>query len=226
MCNIYEPATEEYLRATWAEYEQSVKAYKPHLGPRDDGPFVTKDRVLVGQWGMIRPGASDRVQRAPGKDGTPCTPMSTNNARVERITTAPTYRTAWKNGDRCLIPAITFDEPYWGTGKNIWWRFARKDGEAWAIAGLWSEWKDFATSEVVPNYTMITMNADAHPLFRLMHHPEKEKRTVVPLERVDWEMWLNGSNDDAMSLIQLPSLHLFKHGAADPAKQVKLAIDR
>ena len=36
--------------------------------------------------------------------------------------------------------------------------------------------------------------------FRLMHRPEKEKRTVVPLERVDWDMWLNGCNDDAMSL--------------------------
>ena len=72
---------------------------------------------------------------------------------------------------------------------------------------------------------MITMNADAHPLFKLMHRPEKETRTVVPLERVDWDLWLNGSNDDAMSLIQLPSLHLFKHGAADPSKQVKLAIE-
>ena len=48
--------------------------------------------------------------------------------------------------------------------------------------------------------------------------------TVVPLERVDWDMWLNGSNDDAMSLIQLPSLHLIKHGAADPAKHLMLAI--
>ena len=95
-----------------------------------------------------------------------------------------------------------------------------------AIAGLWSEWKDYATGEVVPNYTMITMNADAHPLFRQMHRPDKEKRTVVPLERVDWDTWLNGSSDDALSLIQLPSLHLFKHGAADTAKHVTLAIDR
>ena len=201
-----------------------MKPCKPHLGPRDDGPFVTKDRLLVGQWGMIRPGAPDRVQRTPDKDGKIGAPMSTNNARVERIATAPTYRTAWKNGDRCLIPAITFDEPYWGTGKNIWWRFARKDGDPWAIAGLWSEWKDYVTGEVVPNYTMITMNADAHPLFKLMHRPEKEKRTVVPLERVDWDMWLNGSNDDAMSLIQLPSPHLFKRGAADPSKKVNLPV--
>ena len=224
MCNVYEPATEQYLRATWADFEQSVTPYKPRLGPRDDGPFVTKDRVLIGQWGMIRPGSPDRVQRAAAKDGRPGAPMNTNNARVERIATAPTYRAAWKNGDRCLIPAITFDEPYWGTGKNIWWRFARADGEPWAIAGLWSEWTDQTTGEVVPNFTMITMNADEHPLFRLMHRPEKEKRTVVPLDRVDWDMWLNGSIDDAMSLIQLPSLHLFKHGAADPSKQVELPV--
>ena len=47
---------------------------------------------------------------------------------------------------------------------------------------------------------------------------------MVPLERVDWDMWLNRSNDDAMSLIQMPSLHLFKHGAADPSKHVKLPV--
>lgn len=39
------------------------------------------------------------------------------------------------------------DEPYWGTGKNIWWRFWREDGEPWALAGLWSEWTDPETGE-------------------------------------------------------------------------------
>ena len=50
----------------------------------------------------------------------------------------------------------------WRRQKNIWWRFANGDSEPWAIAGLWSEWKDFAKGEVVPNHTKLTMNADAY----------------------------------------------------------------
>ena len=99
------------------------------------------------------------------------------------------------------------------------------------LAGLWSEWTDHASGEVVPNYTMLTQNCDAHPLLKLFHKPDpklpadkQDKRAVVPIERVDWDMWLNGSIDDAMSLIQLPSLHLFAHGAAEASKQIDLPI--
>jgi len=46
---------------------------------------------------------------------------------------------------------------------------------------------------------------------------------VIPIERNDWDTWLNGSIDEAMALVKLPELDLFSHGAADPAKQVPLA---
>jgi putative SOS response-associated peptidase YedK len=226
MCNVYEPASEAYLRATWKTHEYAVAPFKQRIGPRDNGPFVTSDKIIVGQWGMIRPGSPERVAKdARGR------PLMTNNARVERMTTAPTYRDAWKQGQRCLIPAVSFDEPYWGTGKNIWWRFARADGEPWALAGLWSVWTDRATGEIVPSFTMITQNCDAHPLLKLMHKPDttlspekQDKRAVVPLERIDWDAWLNGSTEGALSLIRLPLLERFKHGAADPSKHVTLGV--
>ncbi len=225
MCNIYEPATDAYLHATWSAYERAVTPYKARIGPRDDGPFVTSNKVVVGQWGMIRSGSAERTPKDPrGR------PLMTNNARTERVATAPTYRDAWKKGQRCLIPAMSYDEPYWGTGKNIWWRFARKDGAPWALAGLWSEWTDHATGEVVPNYTMLTMNCDAHPLLKLFHKPDptlpadaQDKRTVIVVEAKDWDRWLNGSIEHALGLIRLPALDVFAHGAADPTKQVDLA---
>ena len=232
MCNVYETPTQDDMEREFAEYERATGVYKPSIGPRDQGPFVVAGRVRVGQWGMIRPGSPERVARdAKGR------PLMTNNARTEQMATAPTYRVAWRQGDRCLIPARSYIEPYWGTGKNIFWRFKRSDGALWMLGGLWSEWTDHATGELVPNYTMLTMNCDAHPLLKLMHKPEKDqdgnvlppdqqdKRTVVPIERADWDLWLNGSHDDALSLIQLPPLHRFDHGAADPTKQVDLPIE-
>ena len=47
----------------------------------------------------------------------------------------------------------------------------------------------------------------------------------MPIECSDWELWLNGSTDDALSLIQLPPLAVFAHGAVDPAKQIDIPIE-
>ena len=90
---------------------------------------------------------------------------STNNARTEKILdgTSKAFRDPWQKGQRCLIPAWWFDEPNWESGKNEWWRFRRADGRAWGLAALWSTWTDKATGEIVESFTMLTMNADAHP---------------------------------------------------------------
>jgi putative SOS response-associated peptidase YedK len=232
MCNTYEPASLDYLNQEWhahlnASGSRSLAPFKQRVFPRDNGPFITSDRILVGQWGLIRKGARERVQKnAKGR------PISTNNARIESVATKPTYRDAWKNGQRCLIPAVMYLEPYWGTGKNIWWRFARRDAAPWTLAGIWSEWTDPSSGEVVPNYTMLTMNCDAHPLLNQFHKPDpdlpataQDKRSVISIEKEHWDAWLKGTIDDALSLVQLPDSDLFDHGADNPAQQVALALE-
>ena len=99
----------------------------------------------------------------------------------------------------------------------------------WLLAGLWSEWTDHATGAVVPNFTMLTMNCDAHPLLKNFHKPERDnqrnvlppdkqgKRKVMRIECADWRLWLDGRADDALSLIHLPAPSLFAHGAVDPS---------
>lgn len=202
-----------------------IGAYGPTVAPLKPGPIVIPGRALVAQWGLIPPGSKTPVPMMPNGQR-----LSTNNARRERLAVAPTYRGAWRHGQRCIIPAESFDEPYWGTGKNIWWRFWRADGEPWALAGIWSEWTDPQTGEVVPSYSMITQNCDGHPLLGLMHKPDpklpadkQDKRAVVSLERQNWDQWLNGNIEQASDLIQVPPVELFNHGAADPSKQVSLA---
>ena len=51
---------------------------------------------------------------------------------------------------------------------------------------------------------MITQNCDDHPLLKLMHRrdPKRppnmhDKRTVVPLEKWDWDAWLHGPKTSA-----------------------------
>jgi putative SOS response-associated peptidase YedK len=228
MCNLYRATNRERLRSRFPIVEPKTwKEWQETIAPLRAGPFIKAQfEVDVGQWGMIPPSSKTREPRTgQGKR------MSTNNARRETIATAWTYRFAWSKSQRCLIPAESYDEPYWGTGKNIWWRFSRADGEPWALAGIWNEWTDRETGEVVPNYTMITQNCDAHPLLSLMHRPDpklppraQDKRAVVPIERADWDLWLHGSIEEAERVIGLPDLACIRHGAADPAQEVALPI--
>jgi putative SOS response-associated peptidase YedK len=229
MCNRYRPASVTYVRDVFGfTLIESAPPTKPAIGPLQQGPFITSDRALVGQWGLIPYNSKTRKPtRANGSA------MSTNNCRRETVATAWTFRGPWGRSQRCLIPALDYDEPYWpeGAKKCTWWRFGRADREPWALAGIWSEWTDPSTGEVIPSYTMLTQNCDEHELLRHFHKqdeklpPDKQdKRSVVPIERENWDAWLRGSADEAAALIRLPSHELFLHGAVDPTQQVDLPI--
>lgn len=179
------------------------------LRPRMDGPFVRLDRdgeleAVIGTWGLV-----------PWFSKTPRVDYATFNARSEEVTTKASYKLPWSRGQRCLIPAESFDEPNWETKRNVWWRFTRADGDPWALAGLWNTWTDKATGEIVESYTMLTVNCDDHPLLNRMHKPDpklrpdqQDKRAVVSVERADFDTWLRGTVDEARALLRPPALEL------------------
>lgn len=85
---------------------------------------------------------------------------------------------------------------------------------------MWNTWTDKNSGEIVESYTMLTMNADAHPLMRRMHKPdpklgphEQDKRSVVAIEPGDWDTWLRGPQDEAQGLIRLTPVEAFDAGA-------------
>lgn len=182
--------------------------------PRGIGAFIRPAaesgelELIQGQWALIPPFAKTRTLS-----------FSTNNARIEGVATAASYKLAWLKGQRCLIPADIFWEPCWESGKNEWWRFRRADGQPWALAGLWNCWLDRKTGELVESYTMLTQNADAHPLMRRMHKPDpkvgpdqQDKRSIVAIEERDIEQWLNGTEEDARDLVRLTPVEVFEAG--------------
>ena len=95
------------------------------------GPFIraatdSKERELViGQWGLIPWFAQNFTSD-----------LLDHNARFEEITDKASYKQSWARGYRCIIPAVSFDEPCWETGKNVWWNFRRADGAPTGLAGL------------------------------------------------------------------------------------------
>ena len=72
---------------------------------------------------------------------------------------------------------------------------------------------------------MLTINADDHPLMRRMHKPDpkapadkQDKRSVIPLEASDFDQWLEGTVDQAKTLMKLAPVEVFNAGPLGPAQ--------
>jgi putative SOS response-associated peptidase YedK len=70
------------------------------------------------------------------------------------------------------------------------------------IAGLWSSWKS-PKGELIYSYTMLTVNADEHPLMHLFHKPTDEKRMVVVVPPERYQDWLEAPVDLSMTFMRL-----------------------
>lgn len=208
MCTRYISPEEAEIERFWHIGRHDPRRWIRDLLPRAAGPFIRRAHgadtyeLMVGQWALIPDWESQAKLR-----------YATFNARSEELAVKRSYKTPWARGQRCIIPADSFDEPCWETGRNIWWRFHRADGAPWGLAGLWNTWTDKTTGEVVESYTMLTINADAHPIMSRMHKPDpklppdrQDKRSVISIELSDVDQWL--LNAEATALVRLPAVEL------------------
>ncbi|MBC7699676.1 SOS response-associated peptidase family protein [Aquabacterium sp.] len=163
------------------------------------GPPGSRESVLA-KFGLI-----------PAKSKTQKLEFSTMNARVDRIQTARSYKGPFTDRQWCIIPSVRFYEPYydleqWALGNRRSERFgiSRADGQPVGIAGLWELWKRHPDDEEgIHSFTMVTLNADKHPLLHRFHRPfdnqgnPEEKRTVALLREAQFDAWLDTSPSKA-----------------------------
>lgn len=156
-----------------------------------DDDAVPDREVLVGRFGLLPHWAKDEKL---------C--KSTYNARSETVATKPAFRDAWKRAQHCVIPIEAFWETDWRNGKAKWIRIARPDGAPMGIAGLWSWWRPADGTEDIHSFTMITINADDHPVMRNYHRAEDEKRMIVALRENDYVAWLDAPADRSFDFMR------------------------
>jgi putative SOS response-associated peptidase YedK len=121
----------------------------------------------------------------------------TYNAKAETIFQKPSFRSSIKDR-RCLVLADGFFEWQHLGAKKYPYYIRLKSREAFAIAGIWDEWK--TGGKPVRTFSVVT--TEASPLMARIHNTKK--RMPVILHRDDEKRWLDRglSRDDIGSMLR------------------------
>lgn len=108
----------------------------------------------------------------------------------------PSFRNAFKS-HRCIIPASGFYE--WqkaSKGAKQPFYFYLKDKEVFGFAGLWSQWSDKQSGEIIKTCTIITTEANS------VLEPVHDRMPLI-LKEKDYDDWLDEKEDDTDYLQRL-----------------------
>jgi putative SOS response-associated peptidase YedK len=121
------------------------------------------------------------------------------NARAETLSEKPSFKNAFKSR-RCIIPASGFYE--WskkGASAKQPFYFYLKDKDVFGFAGLWEEWLNKESGELIETCTIIT--TEANEVLEPVHD-----RMPVILKAEDYELWLDEKekNTDRLQSLLMP----------------------
>jgi putative SOS response-associated peptidase YedK len=203
MCSNFEPIKKP--QSSWVKSnigcDLPAGEWKDHVFKYHLAPFVFLEEGIVrcelGHFGLI-PRWTDPEERSAFA-------QKTYNARTETVEIRKSYRSPWKQRRFGLVLADCFYEPLYDvSGKRSKpTAIYRSDREPTAIASIYESFTDKATGEIIRSFSMLTVNADKHPLMSHFHKPNEEKRSVVVLEDGDLYKWLNATHEQAKELIKL-----------------------
>ena len=143
-------------------------------------PGDTDRTLAMLRWGLLPAWVKD-----PAKVQQPI------NAKAETAAEKPMFRDAFKRR-RCLVPADGFYEWKQEGGRKQPVYIHMKDGEPFAIAGLWEHWEG-EDGQVIESCTLLT--TEPNDLLAPIHN-----RMPVILDPTDYEQWLDPDIQDATRL--------------------------
>ncbi len=128
----------------------------------------------------------------------------TYNARSETVQNKPSFQGAYRERRFAVVLLDDFFEPCYETGQIVRHRIQMKSGEPFGVACLWERWLSKRKDErhqTIDSFTMLTLNADAHPVMNKMHAPGEEKRSPLVLTVDQFDLWLAASHVQAQALL-------------------------
>ncbi|MCY1206575.1 SOS response associated peptidase (SRAP) [compost metagenome] len=189
---------------------------------RSSGDDAVPDfEVVGGHFGMLARFAKDLAYS---------TTYRTYNARTETVAELRTFKESWERARHCIVPCEAIYEPDWRNGEHVPTRFTAANDDTLGVAGIWAPWRNPATRQEELTFAMLTVNADDHPMFSLMHKPDRtrppdqqDKRMVVILPSGLYEEWLDAPVERSMDFVkQYPAEKLRMVGEPIPKAQMRL----
>ena len=142
----------------------------------DENPKVT----ALHQWGLIPHWAKDKgIQRY------------TLNAKMETLDQKPSFRSA----KRCLVLTDGFYEWQWQDPegkKKQKYLLSHAQETLFAFAGLWDQWTDASTGEIIRSLTIVTTAAQG--IMREIHNTKL--RMPLALTAKTESLWMKGSTPE------------------------------
>ncbi|UFH52883.1 SOS response-associated peptidase [Spirosoma sp. KNUC1025] len=165
--NVTASQLEERFEATMPESSGFQPVYHANAYQFPTWPILTHQEPA--QFQMLRWGLIPHWVKT--QDDAMDIRSKTINARSETIYEKPSFRSVAQAGKRCLIPVTGFYEWHTIGSKKFPFYINAKDQKIASIAGLWDEWPDPDTGELIRSYTLMT--TDANPLLAAIHNSKK-----------------------------------------------------
>lgn len=152
--------------------------------------YKSKDVLpSLAYWGLIPPWTNGIEQKNKLWN-------STLNARRESMFEKPSFKDAAAQ-KRCLIYVDGFYEHHHSAGKKYPFFIQNKEETGLCLAGLWSEWIDTSTGELIPSFSIVTKKGEG--LMADIHNNPKliEPRMPVLLSGDQSELWIVENTDES-----------------------------
>jgi putative SOS response-associated peptidase YedK len=123
---------------------------------------------------------------------------ATLNAKSETIFELPSFKTVIEN-QRCLIISGGFFEWQHIGNQKIPYFISLKNEEAFSFGGIYSNWVDQQTGEIINSCSIIT--CEANPLMAQIHNTKKRMPFILPKNKEDDWLKPNFKKDEIVNLM-------------------------
>jgi putative SOS response-associated peptidase YedK len=189
--NLIKEELENRYGATFLDPDKYHPSYYYHAFGLPEMPAICSgrtDKIQLLKWGLI-PSWVKTTESANDIR------YKTFNARLESIDNKPSFSGSFRSR-RCLIPVKGFFEWQHAGEKKIPWYIHRADDDIISFAGLWDEWVENHTGEIINTFSIIT--TEANDLMAVIHN--SKKRMPAILDKTEEKRWLDLSYEPSESL--------------------------
>jgi putative SOS response-associated peptidase YedK len=182
--NLVKEELESRYGATFLDPDKYHPSYYYHAFGLPGMPVICSgnpDKISIMKWGLIPAWVKNSESAEEIR-------YKTFNARSESVDSKPSFSPSFSSR-RCIVPISGFFEwQHSATGK-IPWYISRADSDIMSLAGLWSEWTDTSTGEIINSFSVITTGANE--LMASIHNSKLRMPAII--EKSSEPVWLDNN---------------------------------